>query len=84
MNSGDIACFVCRNFQYPYVVFLPIVSQNGGQFPTNATIKEIQGANFEESSKYIASFEFLPLMYPKIPGRATLLSPSIGTMPLAQ
>ncbi|KAF8583982.1 hypothetical protein K439DRAFT_1184725 [Ramaria rubella] len=38
-----------RNFQYPYVVFFPIVSQNGGSFPTNLTIRDIQGRGFRES-----------------------------------
>lgn len=55
---GNHSIFICRNFQYPYVVFLPIVSQNGGRFPTNAAIKDIQGGSFTESSKYIASFHF--------------------------
>lgn len=38
-----------RNFQYPYVVFFPILSQSGAPFPVNLNIKEIQGRSFKET-----------------------------------
>ncbi|KAF8511200.1 hypothetical protein JB92DRAFT_2935944 [Gautieria morchelliformis] len=41
-----------RNFQYPYVVFFPVISQNGGQFPTNFTLRDIQGRNYRDSNSW--------------------------------
>jgi len=38
-----------RNFQYPYVVFFPILSQSGAPFPMNLIIREIQGKSFRET-----------------------------------
>lgn len=37
-----------RNFQYPYVVFFPILSQSGAPFPINLNIRDIQGRAFRE------------------------------------
>ncbi|KAF8529279.1 hypothetical protein BU17DRAFT_37213 [Hysterangium stoloniferum] len=37
------------NFQYPYVVFFPILSQSGVSFPMNLNVREIQGKLFKET-----------------------------------
>lgn len=41
-----------KPFQYPYVVFFPVVSQNGTTFPVNQNIRDIQGKSFKESDAW--------------------------------
>lgn len=37
-----------RKFTNPYIIFYPIVSRDGMEFPINKSIRDIQGRGFKE------------------------------------